>query len=300
MGMTASKPLLQTALPGLPPAFRGKVRDLYELGDRLLIVATDRLSAFDHVLPTPIPDKGRILTRLSAFWFRRTAGIVPNHMLSADFDDIIRSLPAAAVLERRVFDGRLMLARKASRLDVECVVRGYLAGSAWTQYRETGAVCGLRLPAGLREAEKLRRPLFTPASKASSGHDENLSGERFAGLVGTRQAAALERLSLALYEDCAAYLEGRGLILADTKFEFGLWKGGLLLIDELGTPDSSRIWDAARYRPGSPPEGFDKQFVRDYLERIAWDKRSPPPELPAEVVEGVSRRYREALRRIVE
>ncbi|MBI4423743.1 MAG: phosphoribosylaminoimidazolesuccinocarboxamide synthase, partial [Elusimicrobia bacterium] len=234
--------MMETALPGLKLAARGKVRDLYDLGDRLLIAATDRLSAFDVVLPTPIPDKGRVLTQTSAFWFRKTAHLIPNHLLSADFDEIARLVPELKGLDRPAFEGRLMLVKKARRLDAECVVRGYLAGSGWKEYRKTGAVCGRRLPAGLPEAARLPEPIFTPSTKAEKGHDENIDRERLAALVGRDAAAEVERASLALYRFAAEHAQARGLILADTKFEFGLEGGRLILIDEALTPDSSRFW----------------------------------------------------------
>ena len=287
-----------TGIDGVAPSARGKVRDIYDLGDRLLLVASDRVSAFDHVLPTPVPGKGRVLTQLSAFWFRRTAGILPNHLLSADTGEVSRLLPALRLDPER-HAGRLTLARKARRVDAECVVRGYLAGSGWKEYRRKGTVCGRPLPKGLDQASRLPEPIFTPSTKADSGHDENISIEVLADLVGKDLAGELERASLRLYSEAAAYMETRGLILADTKFEFGFIDGKLSLIDEALTPDSSRFWDKAAYRVGTSPESFDKQFVRDYLERIGWDKNPPPPPLPPEVVEGTAGRYHEAYRRLV-
>jgi phosphoribosylaminoimidazole-succinocarboxamide synthase len=280
---------------GLPLLRRGKVRDVYDLGERLLIVATDRISAFDHVLPTPVPGKGRILTQASAFWFQKTTGIVPNHLLSADLADIRRGLPGGALLDDS-FRGRVTLAHKARRVDAECVVRGYLAGSGWKEYQKTGAVCGRKLPAGLREADRLPEPIFTPSTKAEQGHDENISRAQLADLVGADTARRLEAASLALYSFGADYLARRGVILADTKFEFGFLEDQLIAIDEMLTPDSSRLWPANSYRPGASPESFDKQFVRDHLERVRWDKTSPPPALPPEVVAGTTRRYEEFLR----
>ena len=292
----------ETLIPGLHLAARGKVREIYDLGERLLIATSDRISAFDVVLPTPIPDKGRVLTQLSAFWFRKTAGIVANHFLSADFEEIAGQLPGtgrtASVLDRDAFAGRLMLVKKAKRLDAECVVRGTLAGSGWKEYRKTGTVCGHKLPAGLREAERLPEPIFTPSTKAAVGHDENIDRAAFARIVGEERAGEIERLSLELFRFGEAHLRARGLILADTKFEFGLLDGKIILIDEMLTPDSSRFWDAARYKPGASPESFDKQFVRDYLETCGWDKTPPGPRLPPAVVEGTARRYREALERL--
>ena len=290
--------LMQSEIPGLKLSARGKVRDIYDLGDRLLIVATDRLSAFDVVLPTPIPDKGRVLTQTSAFWFKKTAQLVPNHLLSADFDEIVSQLPGKPALDRDAYDGRMMLCRKAKRFDAECVVRGYLAGSGWKEYKKTRSVCGRSLPSGLEEAGRLPNPIFTPSTKAEEGHDENIDFERFKTIVGADKAVELEQTALELYRFGADFMRGRGLILADTKFEFGLLDGKIILIDEAMTPDSSRFWDVKLYKTGSSPESFDKQFVRDYLERIGWDKNPPGPVLPADVVEGTSRRYREALERL--
>ncbi|MBI5201951.1 MAG: phosphoribosylaminoimidazolesuccinocarboxamide synthase [Elusimicrobia bacterium] len=297
MTMTVTT-LMQSEIPGLKLSARGKVRDIYDLGDRLLIVATDRLSAFDVVLPTPIPDKGRVLTQTSAFWFKKTAHLVPNHLLSADFDEIVRQLPGKPALDRAAYDGRMMLCKKAKRFDAECVVRGYLAGSGWKEYKKSQSVCGHKLPAGLDEAARLPEPIFTPSTKAEQGHDENIDLEQLAKIVGAGPAKELEKLTLELYKFGADFMRPRGLILADTKFEFGLLDGKIILIDEAMTPDSSRFWDAKLYRTGTSPESFDKQFVRDYLERIGWDKNPPGPALPSDVVEGTSRRYREALERL--
>jgi phosphoribosylaminoimidazole-succinocarboxamide synthase len=280
---------------GLPLLRRGKVRDVYDLGERLLIVATDRISAFDHILPTPVPGKGRVLTEVSAFWFQKTTGIVPNHLVSTSLSDIRRGLPAGVALGEEL-SGRATLAHKARRVDAECVVRGYLAGSGWKEYQKTGAVCGRDLPAGLREADRLPEPIFTPSTKAEQGHDENISREQLADLVGADTARRLEAASLALYSFGADFLARRGVILADTKFEFGFLGDALIAIDEMLTPDSSRLWPANSYRPGASPESFDKQFVRDHLERVRWDKTSPPPALPPEVVSGTARRYEEFLR----
>lgn len=282
---------------GLPLAARGKVRDIYDLGDRLLLIATDRLSAFDCVLPTPIPEKGKLLTQLSAFWFRKTAAIVPNHLISADLAEIRRLVPAARLPED-LYDGRVMLARKAKRVDAECVARGYLAGSGWKEYQKTGAVCGHALPKGLRQAERLPEPIFTPATKADTGHDENISRERLASMVGADLAKTLERLTLAIYSEAAAHAEARGILLADTKFEFGFIDGKLSIIDEMLTPDSSRFWEKAAYAVGTSPESFDKQFVRDHLERSNWNKTPPAPPLPEAVALGTTERYREAFRRL--
>jgi len=284
-----------TDLP-FPLQARGKVRDIYVLpDDRLLLVATDRLSAFDHVLPTVIPDKGRVLTRLSAFWFARTAHLVPNHCLSLDLDGLLPPAePIPAVLR-----GRAMVVRRARRIDVECVVRGYMAGSAWEEYRAAGSVAGVRLPAGLRPGAALPEPLFTPATKAATGHDESITFTQLEAAVGPDMARRLREVSVALYRFAHAHTVACGLVLADTKYEFGLLPGGtLLLIDEALTPDSSRYWDAAAYRHGQL-EPFDKQFVRDYLTRIRWSREPPAPSLPPDVVAATAARYREAYRRLV-
>jgi len=282
----------QTDLPGLKLRGRGKVRDIYELGDRLLIVATDRLSAFDVVLPTPIPDKGRVLTQLSAFWFDKLASIIPNHVISAtQFPDELA--PFAAALA-----GRAMLVRRTEPVPIECVVRGYLSGSGWKDYQATGAVCGIRLPAGLRESDRLPEPIFTPSTKATTGHDENISFEETITRVGRPLAEKLRDTSLEIYRRAAAYALERGIIIADTKFEFGLIGHELLWIDEALTPDSSRFWPGDQYAPGKAQPSFDKQYVRDYLERIGWNKKPPAPALPADVVLGTSNKYREAYQRI--
>ena len=284
------KVLRETQFAGLTPAARGKVRDIYDLGDKLLIVATDRLSAFDVILPTPIPDKGRVLTQLSLFWFRLLEDVIPNHVLSAtDF-------PAPFDKFKAELAGRSMVVRKAQPLPIECVVRGYVSGSGWKDYRVTGKICGIPLPSGLHESDRLPEPIFTPATKAASGHDENISFERAAALVGKELAAKVRAISLEIYRRAAAYAEPRGIILADTKFEFGLLHDELLWIDEALTPDSSRFWPASHYSPGGPQASFDKQFVRDYLERMQWPKTPPGPELPPEVVEATRAKYREAYR----
>lgn len=282
----------ETSFRGLTLHSRGKVRDIYELGDRLLIVATDRLSAFDVVLPTPIPDKGKVLTQLSLFWFERLSHVVPNHVLSGtDF-------PAELAPYHEGLRGRAMLVRRAEPIRIECVVRGYLAGSGWKDYQASGGVCGIRLPARLRESEKLPEPIFTPATKAASGHDENLSFEEAAAQVGAELAGRLRDISLDAYRRAAHYAEGRGILIADTKFEFGLVGGELIWIDEALTPDSSRFWPAEGYVPGRPQPSFDKQYVRDYLERIGWSKTPPAPALPPDVVEATRQKYREAYRRL--
>ncbi|HEU5298724.1 MAG TPA: phosphoribosylaminoimidazolesuccinocarboxamide synthase, partial [bacterium] len=262
----------------LPLYTRGKVRDVYRANEHLLIVATDRLSAFDHVLPTPIPDKGRVLTQLSAFWFGRIGDVVRHHLVSAEFDEIVPQVPALRGVPRAAFDGRVMLVERCERIDVECVVRGYITGSAMDEYRRTGAVAGIPLPEDLRNGDRLPEPIFTPATKAAHGHDENITVEQMADLVGRDLARALQGISVALYERAAAHSAGRGLVLADTKFEFGVRGGEIVLIDEILTPDSSRYWDGALY-PGEL-QAFDKQYVRDYLNRIGWDHEPPAPALP--------------------
>lgn len=276
----------------------GKVRDLFAVGeDRILLVASDRISAFDVVLPTEIPDKGRVLTGLSRFWFGVTRHLVPNHLLATD----PAALPEPFASEADALRGRVMLCRRAEVLPVEVVVRGYLAGSGWAEYRATGAICGVRLPAGLRESERLPEPILTPATKAPAGeHDENIPFEEMVELVGADLAERVRAIALALYRFAAQLTERAGILLADTKFEFGLEQetGELLLVDELLTPDSSRFWDAATYAPGRPQASFDKQFVRDWLLAQAWDRRPPGPALPPEVVEGTRRRYVEAYERI--
>ena len=279
----------------------GKVRDLYRLDDeRLLLVASDRLSAFDVVLPTTIPDKGRVLTGLSRFWFAETGHIVPNHLLSVDPADVPETLSGGNPAALDELRGRMMIGRMAEVLPIECVVRGFISGSGWKEYRATGSVCGIALPGGLRESDRLPEPIFTPAYKAPQGqHDENITFDRVVELVGERHAEALRRLSIQLYELGVAVCAEAGIILADTKFEFGvLPDGDLILIDEVMTPDSSRFWDADDYRPGGPQPSFDKQFVRDWLETQPWPKTEPGPELPADVVEGTRARYVEAFERI--
>ncbi len=278
----------ETNFPGLTLLSRGKVRDLYQIDDDLLLVATDRLSAFDVVLPTPIPDKGRVLTQLSLFWFEKLRDIVPNHVLSAS------EFPAQARGFRDQLAGRSMLCRKTHPVPIECVVRGYLAGSGWKDYRATGKVCGIPLPSGLRESERLPAPIFTPSTKASAGHDENISFDETVARIGGEQAEKLRALSLEIYRRAAAYAEPRGILLADTKFEFGLANNELIWIDEALTPDSSRFWPADGYAAGRPQPSFDKQYVRDYLERIGWNKLPPGPELPTEVVTGTRDKYRQA------
>jgi phosphoribosylaminoimidazole-succinocarboxamide synthase len=291
-----SPPLLDTAFPSLTLHRRGKVRDVYDVdAERLLIVATDRISAFDHVLGSGIPDKGRVLTQLSAFWFTLVADLVPHQVLSIDVDDY----PAALQPYADALRGRSMLVRRTTPLTIECVARGYLSGSGWKDYVATGRLCGIALPPGLRESDRLPEPIFTPATKAASGHDENISEEQAAELVGETRLAHAKALTLALYRRGAAHAESRGIILADTKFEFGVSATQeLLLIDEVMTPDSSRFWPADAWRPGGPQPSFDKQFVRDYLESIRWNKQPPAPALPDEVVERTREKYLDAHRRL--
>ena len=293
--MPSAAPLLDTRLNGTRPDRHGKVRDLFDLGDRLLLVATDRISAFDYVLGSGIPDKGKVLTQLSAFWFEHTAGIVANHLLSTDMAE----LPASMQAHREVLQGRSMLVQKTTPLAIECVARGYLSGSGWKEYETTGAVCGVALPPGLRESDRLPSPIFTPATKATTGHDINISEADAAALIGQEVVAEVRNLTLALYTAGAAHAESRGIILADTKFEFGVTASGdLILIDEVMTPDSSRYWPIDQYAPGGAQPSFDKQFVRDYLERIHWNKQPPVPSLPDDVVEKTREKYLEAFRRL--
>lgn len=292
-------PLLATPAIGLPLVRRGKVRDVFEAGDdRLLIVATDRISAFDHVLGSGIPDKGRILTQLSAFWFARLGAITPHHLVSTKAADFPTSTQGAAA----ELAGRSMLVRRTEPLPVECVARGYLEGSGWKDYQATGTVCGHRLPAGLRQCDQLPVPIFTPATKAESGHDENISEVRAAAILGDDVFAQVKALTLALYAAGASHAAGHGILVADTKFEFGLVEEGgttrVLLIDEVLTPDSSRFWPADQYAPGGPQPSFDKQYVREYLERIQWDKQPPVPSLPAAVAERTRDKYLDAFRRL--
>jgi phosphoribosylaminoimidazole-succinocarboxamide synthase len=286
----AMKTVRETHFAGLTPSARGKVRDIYDLGDKLLIVATDRLSAFDVVLPTPIPDKGRVLTQLSLFWFELLKDVIPNHVISGS------EFPGPFDRFREELAGRSMLVKKTKPLPVECVVRGYVSGSGWKDYCATGGICGIALPNGLRESDRLPEPIFTPATKAISGHDENISFEQAVELIGKELAEKVRGVSLELYRRAAAHAEPRGIIVADTKFEFGLRNGELMWIDEALTPDSSRFWPAAHYSPGGPQASFDKQFVRDYLERMRWPKTPPGPELPPEVVDATRDKYRDAYR----
>jgi phosphoribosylaminoimidazole-succinocarboxamide synthase len=283
-------PLLESSLPGQRLWRRGKVRDVYDLGERLLIVASDRLSAFDVVLPTPIPDKGRVLTQLSLFWFRTLEDVVPNHVLTANVAEYPAELRAFA----GQLEGRSMIVHKTQPLPVECVVRGYITGSGWKDYKKTGAVCGIPLPAGLRESDRLEPAIFTPSTKAEAGHDENIPFEAVEQLIGSQRAAEVRDLTLRIYARARAHAEARGILLADTKFEFGVRDGQLVWIDEALTPDSSRFWPSSGYAPGRGQPSFDKQYVRDYLETLDWNKQPPGPELPAEVVAKTRQKYREA------
>jgi len=290
-----SDALYESDLKSLPRLGRGKVRDIYAVGDdRLLIVVTDRLSAFDVVLPDPIPDKGRVLTALSNFWFEKLAHIVPNHLTGIDPESVV-----AGEDEKAQVRGRAVVVRRLKALPIEAVVRGYLIGSGWKDYQASGAVCGIRLPAGLRQAEKLPEPIFTPATKAKEGHDENISFERTCEIGGRELAEKVRSISIRLYREAADYAATRGILIADTKFEFGTDdQGTLVLIDEALTPDSSRFWPADGYRVGVSPPSYDKQYVRDYLETLDWNKMPPAPRLPAEVIRRTSEKYREALERL--
>jgi phosphoribosylaminoimidazole-succinocarboxamide synthase len=286
--------VLQTDLSGLTLVRRGKVRDVYEVDGDLLIVATDRISAFDYVLGSGIPDKGKVLTQLSAFWFDHFGDAVPHHCLSVDVD----SFPAAARAHGDVLKGRTMLVRKTEPLPVECVARGYLSGSGWKDYQKTGAICGVSLPPGLRDSDRLPSSIFTPATKAESGHDENISEARAGDIVGTKLVTRLRDLTLELYERGVQRADEHGIIIADTKFEFGLAGDTLILIDEVLTPDSSRFWPKDQYVPGRAQPSFDKQFVRDHLEAIGWNKQPPVPSLPDDVIEKTRAKYLEAYRRL--
>ena len=294
LGPMTSEPLLQVELPGVRKLKSGKVREIFDLGDCLLLVATDRVSAFDCILPNGIPQKGEVLTQISHFWFDRFASAIPNHRLAGPNDPLPPILqPFQAWLQRRC-----MVVKKATPLAIECVVRGYLAGSGWKEYRQSQTVCGLSLPAGLSECAELPEPLFTPATKAESGHDENISLEEAARIVGSEIVEEARKASLFLYQSARDYARARGIVIADTKFEFGMFEGKLILIDEVLTPDSSRFWPADQYQPGRGQASFDKQFVRDYLETLAWDKTPPAPALPADVVTKTQAKYLEAFERL--
>src|SRR5271163_2482513 len=282
---SSSKAVLETHLPSLKLLARGKVRDIYDDGDRLLFVATDRISAFDYILATGIPDKGRVLTQMTLFWLDFLRDVVPNHFLSTD----VSALPPE-------FEGRSMWVRRAEMVEVECVARGYISGSGWKDYQRTGAICGIPLPSGLRESDALPEPIFTPATKAQSGHDENISFQTVVNMIGAETAARLRDLTLTIYNRAAEYARSRGIIIADTKFEFGVVNGEIVLADEVLTPDSSRFWPAETYSPGGAQPSFDKQFVRDYLESIRWNKMPPAPALPDDVARKTSEKYKDAYR----
>jgi phosphoribosylaminoimidazole-succinocarboxamide synthase len=288
------QPVFETNFPTLKLLRRGKVRDIYDLGEHLLIVATDRLSAFDVILPQPIPHKGSVLTQISNYWFGLMSEVIPNHLILTGVD----RFPAECLPYRGQLAGRSIVVKKAKPLPVECIVRGYLSGSGWNEYRQSRAVCGIRLPDGLVESSKLPEPIFTPSTKAEVGHDENITFERTVSMIGRQTAEQVRRATLTVYARACELAEARGIIIADTKMEFGLFEGDLILIDELLTPDSSRFWPAASYRPGAAQESFDKQFVRDYLLSIHFNKRPPAPAIPEEVIRKTSELYREALRRL--
>jgi len=290
VNLTQNPIILETELTGVALHARGKVRDVYRVDDRLLIVATDRISAFDYILPTGIPGKGRVLTQLSIFWFDFLRDLTPTHFVTAD----VAEYPPPLGEFRTQLEGRSMLVKRAAMVDIECVARGYISGSGWKEYVQSGTVCGIKLPAGLRESDKLPEPIFTPATKAQSGHDENISFERTCSLIGEELAKRLRDLTLAIYARAARYAETKGIIIADTKFEFGFVDGILTLGDEVLTPDSSRFWPAATYRPGGAQFSYDKQFVRDYLESIHWNKQPPAPELPVDVAAKTGEKYRQA------
>ena len=282
--------LTSTSLPGIERVASGKVRDVYKVGDDLLIVATDRISAFDCILPQGIPGKGRVLTQMSLFWFDLLRGSTPNHLITAD----VNAFPASLHPYRDQLEGRSMLVKRCRMEPIECVARGYVSGSGWKDYKQTGAICGIKLPAGLRESDRLPEAIFTPATKAETGHDENISFEAAARIIGEESATRLRDLTLRIYTEAAHYAESRGIIIADTKFEFGWNNGELLLADEVLTPDSSRFWPRSEYAPGGAQKSFDKQFVRDYLETLDWNKQPPAPSLPDAVVEKTAAKYREA------
>ncbi len=287
--------VFETDLKGVELVNKGKVRDIYKVGENLLLVATDRLSAFDVVLPDPIPDKGRVLTQLSLFWFEKLGHIVPNHLVETDVSRYPQELQQYA----DQLEGRSMLVKIARPLAIECIVRGYISGSGWKSYQKSGQICGIELPAGLKESDKLPEPIFTPSTKAEAGlHDENISFERAKEIVGADTAEKVKEISLRLYQEAADYALSKGIIIADTKFEFGIYDGEIILIDEVLTPDSSRFWPLDDYEPGRSQASFDKQFVRDYLESIKWDKKPPAPKLPQEIIDKTRQRYLEAYRRI--
>jgi phosphoribosylaminoimidazole-succinocarboxamide synthase len=292
---TYGSAMTEETLSGLTLFHRGKVRDIYDLGDKLLLVASDRISAFDVILPTLIPDKGKILTELSVYWFEVIKDIIPHHLITTDVD----KFPATCQPHKARLEGRTMLVKKSVPAPVECIVRGYLAGSGWKDYQQTGGVCGVPLPNGLVEASRLDEPIFTPSTKASVGaHDVNITFDQMMTKVGRTRAEKMRDATLAIYRHARELAEKKGIIIADTKFEFGIEGGDVILIDEVLTPDSSRFWPMDGYKPGKTPDSFDKQFVRDYLVNLPWDMKSPPPELPAEIVNRTQEKYREALKRL--
>jgi phosphoribosylaminoimidazole-succinocarboxamide synthase len=288
----ASQPIRTTRFTDIEFFKRGKVRDIYDLGDKLLIVSTDRISCFDVVLPTVIPEKGRVLTALSAFWFNFTKDIVANHLVTVKIDE----LPEELLKYKEILNGRSMLVKKAKPIPVECVVRGYLSGSGWKEYQRSQSICGIKLPKGLRESDRLPQPIFTPATKEEAGHDVNVTQEYIEDAIGKDITGKLKDISLQIYKKASQYAQDRGIIIADTKFEFGLDNDKVILIDEVLTPDSSRFWPKEEYEPGKSQPSFDKQFVRDYLESLDWDKTPPAPELPQDIVEKTSRKYQQVLR----
>lgn len=290
--MRSDNVVLKTEMPDIGYPKRGKVRDIYDLGEYLLLVATDRISAFDVVLPNAIPGKGRVLTQISIFWFRRMEDIIKNHIVATDVDDF----PAGLKKYRDLLEGRSMLVKKAKPMPVECIVRGYLTGSGWNEYKKSGAVCGVRLPTGLVESSRLDQPIFTPSTKAEEGHDRNISFEETETIVGRDTAASLKETSLKIYAKARDIAEKKGIIIADTKFEFGIYDGEAILIDEVLTPDSSRFWSARDYQPGKGQDSYDKQIVRDYLLTLDWDRRPPGPVLPAGIVAKTAARYREIMK----
>lgn len=292
--MPSSPPITQSHLAGIEVFKRGKVRDIYDLGDRLLIVATDRVSAFDCILPDPIPLKGKVLTALSSLWFNRTRNTIPNHLITTNLEDY----PSSLLKFRDTLEGRSMLVKRSEVVKIECVVRGYLAGSAYMEYQNYGSICGVTLPSGLREADPLPEPIFTPATKEASGHDINITREKMGQLIGNELAERLAEISLKIYKRASELLKPRRIIISDTKFEFGFLDGELILIDELLTPDSSRFWSTGEYTPGQHQKSFDKQFLRDYLETLDWDKTPPAPHLPARIIKKTTERYLEAYQRI--
>lgn len=296
MRLMQDEPLQITQFTDIRLFKRGKVRDVYDMGDKLLIISTDRLSCFDVILPTPIPDKGKLLTRLSIFWFNFTKNIIPNHLISADINDFPRELDKY----KQIIDERSMLVKKTKPIPIECVVRGYISGSGWKEYKENQSICGVSLPKGLRESDKLPEPIFTPATKEDIGHDINVTLEYSENHLGKETALRLKDISLTLYKKTSLYADSKGIIIADTKFEFGFYNGDIILIDEVLTPDSSRFWPKDGYAPGGPQTSFDKQFVRDYLERSGWDKTPPAPKLPYEIIQKTAKKYLEAYQRLTE